>query len=136
MSTNNGIRNGKSSTKGIISVHYVQEKIESAYYQVTQIAINKIPRLQKLQHTFKIKEIVKTANEAIAEILKDKYVDLTEIHHLIYAAATVITEEINGTECYKSETQQSKTTPVGYTHTGEYKWYQERSISLGRNKKR
>jgi hypothetical protein len=46
---------------------------------------------------FKIKEIVKTANEAIAEILKDKCVNLTEIYHLIYAAATVTTEETNGT---------------------------------------
>ena len=70
---------------------------------------------------FKIKETLKNANEAIAEILKDKYVYLTEIHHLIYAAATVIRDEVNGTGCYKSETQQSKTTPVGYTHTGEYK---------------
>jgi hypothetical protein len=52
---------------------------------------------------FKIKEIVKTANEARAAILKDKYVNLTEIHHLIYAAATVIAEEINGTGCYKSD---------------------------------
>jgi len=85
---------------------------------------------------FKIKEIVKTANEARAAILKDKYVNLTEIHHLIYAAATVIAEEINGTGCYKSETQQPKTTPAGQTHTGEYKWYQKRSIVLDRNKKR
>jgi hypothetical protein len=77
------------------------------------MATNKRPRLQKLQSMFKIKEIVKTANEAIAEILKDKYVNLTEIHDLIYAAETVITEEGNGTGCYKPETQQSKTTPVG-----------------------
>jgi len=54
----------------IISVHY-KKKIESAYYQVTQIAINKRPRLQKLLSIFKIKEIVKTANEARAAILKD-----------------------------------------------------------------
>jgi hypothetical protein len=66
-----------------------------------------------LQSMFKIKKMVKTANEAIAEILKDKYVNLTAIHHLIYAAATVMTEEVIGTGCYKSETQQSKTTHMG-----------------------
>jgi hypothetical protein len=47
---------------------------------------------------------VKTANEAIAEIIKDEYLNLTVINHLIYAAATVITEEVNGTGCYQSET--------------------------------
>jgi hypothetical protein len=31
---------------------------------------------------FKIKEIVKTANEAIAEILKDKDLNLTEMSNL------------------------------------------------------
>ena len=39
---------------------------------MTQIESNKGPRLQKLQGIFKIKEIAKTANEAIAVILKDK----------------------------------------------------------------
>jgi len=34
---------------------------------VTQIEINKGPRVQKLQSMFKIKEIVKTANEEIAD---------------------------------------------------------------------
>jgi hypothetical protein len=39
---------------------------------VTQIEINKRPRLQKLQSTFKIKENIKTDNEAMAAILKIK----------------------------------------------------------------
>jgi hypothetical protein len=52
---------------------------------------------------------MKIANKATAEILdgKDKYV--TELHNLIYGAATVITEEINGTGRHKSETQSPKT---------------------------
>jgi hypothetical protein len=70
------------------------------------------------------------------QILRDKYVNLKEIQHLIYAATTLITEEVNRTGCYKSETQQSKTTTLGETHTGKYKWYQERYISFGRNKKK
>jgi len=70
---------------------------------VTQTEINKKPRLQKLQSMFKIKEIMKNANEAIEEILKVKDLNLTEINNLIYAAAMVITE-VNGTGCYKSET--------------------------------
>jgi len=59
---------------------------------VTQIENNKKPRLQKLQSMFKIKEIVKNANKAIAELLKDKDLNVTEINNLIYAAAMVITE--------------------------------------------
>jgi len=39
---------------------------------VTQIGINKRPRLQKLRSMFKIQEVMKTANEAVAKILKDK----------------------------------------------------------------
>ena len=38
----------------MISVN-LKKKIESAYYQVTQIEINKRPRLQKLQSMLKIK---------------------------------------------------------------------------------
>ena len=60
---------------------------------------------------FKRKEILKTADGTIAEILKDKDLYLTEINHLINAAATVITEEVNGTRCYKSETHSPKTPP-------------------------
>jgi hypothetical protein len=58
---------------------------------------------------FQINEILKTAIEAMAKILKDKDLNLTEIIHFIYAAAMVITKEINGTGCYKSETQSPKT---------------------------
>jgi len=46
---------------------------------------------------FKIKVIVKMANKAMEEILDEKYLNITELNHLIYAAATVITEEIIGT---------------------------------------
>ena len=60
---------------------------------------------------FKIKEIVKTANEAIAEIMKDEDLNLMVINRLIYVAAAaaaataaVITEEVYGTGCYQSET--------------------------------
>jgi len=52
-------------------IHKLIEKIESTY-QVTQIEINKRPRLQKLQNMFKIKSIMQTANKAMAEILDGK----------------------------------------------------------------
>jgi hypothetical protein len=45
---------------------------------------------------FKIKEIVKTANEAVAEILKDENLNLAVINHVIYAAVMVIKEEVSG----------------------------------------
>jgi len=62
---------------------------------------------------FKIKVIMKMANKGMEEILDRKDLNIAELNHLIYAAATVITEEINGTGEYKLETQRSKTTPVG-----------------------
>jgi hypothetical protein len=64
---------------------------------VTQIAIDNRPRLQKLQNMLKIKVIMKTANETMEEIVDGKDLNIPELNHLIYAAATVITEEINGT---------------------------------------
>ena len=80
--------------------HKLKEKIESTYYQVTYITINNRPRLQKLQNMSK-KVTMKKANEAMEEILDKKDLNITELNHLIYAAATVITEEINGTGEYK-----------------------------------
>ena len=64
---------------------------------MTQIEINKSPSLQKLQNMFKIKAMMKTSNEAMEEILDRKDLNITELNHLTYAAAMVITEEINGT---------------------------------------
>jgi hypothetical protein len=87
----------------------LKEKIESTYYQVTQIGIDKRPRLQNLQNVFKVTEIMKPANEAKAEILAGKHLDMTELNHLIYAAATAPTEEINGTGSCKSETWRPET---------------------------
>jgi hypothetical protein len=87
----------------------LREKIESAYYQVTQIEISKRLRLRKLKGKYKINKTVKTATTTIGKALKDKDLILTEINHLIYAAAVVITEEVNGTGCYKSETNRLKT---------------------------
>jgi hypothetical protein len=60
---------------------------------VTKIAIDKRPKLQKLQNMSKIKVIMKKANEAMEEILGEKDLNITELNHLIYAAATVITEK-------------------------------------------
>jgi hypothetical protein len=89
----------------------LREKTESMYYQVTQIAMDNRPRLQKLQNMSKMEVIMKMANEAMGEILDEKDLNITELNHLIYAAATVITEEINGIGEHKLHTQRSKTPP-------------------------
>jgi hypothetical protein len=73
--------------------------------------MDKRPRLQKLQNMSKMKVIMKTANEAMGEILDEKDLNIIELNQLIYAAATVITEEINGIREYKLQTQRSKTPP-------------------------
>ena len=54
---------------------------------------------------------MKTANEALAEILDEKDLNITELNHLIYAAATVITEEIHGMGEYRLQTRRSTTIP-------------------------
>jgi hypothetical protein len=48
------------------------------------------------------------ANKAMEEILEEKYLNITELNHFIYAAATVITEGINGPAECKIEAQRSK----------------------------
>ena len=55
---------------------------------------------------------MQTANKAMEEIPYGKDVNITELNHLTYAAATAIIEEINGTGEYKLETD-IKNTPVG-----------------------
>jgi len=58
---------------------------------------------------------MKTANEAMGEILDEKDLNITELNHLIYAAATVITEEINGMGEYRLQRKRS-TTPLWVRH--------------------
>jgi hypothetical protein len=65
-------------------------------------------RLQKV----KLKGIMKTANEAMVEILAGKDLNMTEVNHLIYTAETALTEEINGTGSYKSETWRPESPPL------------------------
>ena len=78
---------------------------------MTQIEINKGPRLQKPQNMFQIKAIMQKANKAMEEILDGKDLNITELNRLFYGAATVITEEIHGIGEYKLETERSKTPP-------------------------
>jgi len=89
-------------------IYKLKEKIERTYYQVTQTATDKRPKLQKLQNMFKIKLMAKMANKIIEEILDEKDLNITEQNHLVYATATVITEEINGTAECKIKAQRSK----------------------------
>jgi hypothetical protein len=92
-------------------IYTLRRKIGSTYYQVTQIAIDNIPKLQKLHNMFKLKVIMIMANKELEEILDQTDLNITELNHLIYAAATVITEEVSGTEEYKSQIQRSKPPP-------------------------
>jgi hypothetical protein len=72
---------------------------------------------------FKIKVIMQTANKAMEEIRDGKDLNITELNRLIFAAATVIAGEINGTGECKLETQRSKTPPWVRRIQGEHKWY-------------
>ena len=103
------IRTGTQQHKD--HINKLREKIESTCFQVTRITMDNRPRLQKLQNMFKLKLIMKTANEAMGEKLDEKYLNITELNHLIFVAATVITEEINGMGECTLQTQRS-TTPA------------------------
>jgi hypothetical protein len=92
-------------------IYELKRKTESTYYRVTQMAIDNRPRLQRLHNMSKLKVILIMANEAVEEILNQTDLNITELNHLIYAAATVITEEINGTGECKPQTQRSKPPP-------------------------
>ena len=60
-------------------IYKLKEKIGSTYYHVTQIAIDNRPSLQKHQNMSKIKVIMKTANEAMEEILDEKDLNITSM---------------------------------------------------------
>jgi hypothetical protein len=51
-------------------------------------------RLPKLVENNKIIRLKKEMNGIIEELLKENENDITDINHLIYAAATVITEKV------------------------------------------
>ena len=81
--------------------------------------------------------IIIIINKAMEEILDGRDLNVTVLNHLIYAAATVITEEINGTGEYKLETQRSKTPPwVNHIQESINGIRKELSVSFGGNKKR
>ena len=92
-------------------INKLREKIESTHYHVTQITIDNRPRLQKLQSMFKLKLILKIANEAMGELLDEKDLNITELSHIIYAAATIITEEMNGVREYRLQRRRSTKSP-------------------------
>ena len=54
---------------------------------------------------------MRALNNAVGEILCERDFDVTELNRLIYAAATVITEEINGRKEYKLQTQRLHAPP-------------------------
>jgi hypothetical protein len=54
------------------------------------MAIDDRPTLQRLHNMSKLKVIMIMANEAIEKILNQTDLNITELNHLIYAAATVI----------------------------------------------
>jgi anion-transporting ArsA/GET3 family ATPase len=89
------------TTEEEMEIHQHREQIdklrrntESTYYQVTQMAIDNRPRLQKLHNVSKLKVIMIMTNEEMEEILNQTNLNITELNHLTYSASTVITKEI------------------------------------------
>jgi hypothetical protein len=57
---------------------------------------------------FKIEELMKTGNEEVAKIPEDKDLNLTKIHHPIYATQVIVTYERKGTGRFNFKTRSQK----------------------------
>ena len=72
----------------------------------------------------------------MGEILDERDLNITELNHLIYAAATVITEEINGVGEYRLQTRRSTTPPWVRRIQGSINDIRKELSAFGGNTKR
>jgi hypothetical protein len=72
----------------------LKEELEIMWYKVRLLQMSERQRLPKLVENSKIIWLKKVMNGIIEELLKENETDMTDINHLIYAAATVITEKV------------------------------------------
>jgi hypothetical protein len=64
------------------------------WYKVRLLQMSERQRLPKLVENNKIIRLKKEMNGIIEELMKENETDITDLNHLIYAAATVIMEKV------------------------------------------
>jgi hypothetical protein len=72
----------------------LKEELEIMWYKVRLLQMSERQRLPKLVENRKIIWLKKEINSLIQELLKENEIEITDINHLIYAAARVITEKV------------------------------------------
>jgi hypothetical protein len=70
------------------------EELQILWYKVRLLQMSERQRLPKQMENNKLIHLKKEINGIIEELWKEDETDITDINHLIYAAATVITERI------------------------------------------
>jgi hypothetical protein len=77
-----------------IAIDNLREELQIIWYKVKLLQMSERQRLPKLIENNKLIHLKKEINGIIDELLKEDETDITDINHLIYAAATVITKRI------------------------------------------
>jgi hypothetical protein len=72
----------------------LKEEFKIMWYKVRLLQMSERQRLPKLVENNKIIRLKKELNGIIEELLKENENDVTDINHLIYTAATVITDKV------------------------------------------
>jgi hypothetical protein len=87
-------RNLGEDTQQHVAGEKLKEELEIMWYKVRLSQMSDRQRLPKLVENSKIIWLKKEMNGIIEELLKENEIDIPDINHLIYAAATVIMEKV------------------------------------------
>jgi hypothetical protein len=87
-------RNLEEDTQQHVAGEKLKEELEIMWYKVGLLQMSKRQRLPKLTESNKIIWLKKEMNGTTEEHLKENETDITDLNHLTYAAATVITEKV------------------------------------------
>jgi hypothetical protein len=90
-------RNLGEDTQQHVAGEKLKEELEIMWYKVRLLRMSERQRLPTLVENSKIMWLKKEINGIIEELLKENEIDITDINHLIYAAATVIMEKSHQT---------------------------------------
>jgi hypothetical protein len=86
-------RNLGEDTQQHVAGEKLKEETEM-WYKVRLLQMSERQRMPKLIGNNKIIRLKKETNGIIEELVKENETDITDLNHLIYAAATVITEKV------------------------------------------
>jgi hypothetical protein len=97
----------REDTEQNIARDKLREELQIMWYKVRLLQMSERQRLPKLIENNKLIHLKKEINGITGELLKEDETDIKDINHLIYAAATVITERFTKPD-KKSEKKRNK----------------------------